>query len=99
MKVRQSSVIPRSSSEGRDNYTNRRCIVYILIMPEGTEVGPGVVLEQNHFWVSGRKWSSEYPDAGTFHSLADAKRTARQFGQNARVVSNYGYEGEKEYKP
>ena len=42
--------------------------------------------EGTRFWVSGRKWSDEFPDAGVFHSLRDARATAKQFGPQAFVA-------------
>lgn len=58
-----------------------------------------IIIEEadgKRFWVSGRKWSGEFPDAGIFHNTQDAIKTAKQFGQQAKVVGDYGLESEQD---
>ncbi len=42
------------------------------------------------FWVSGTRWSSEYPDAHVFESGFDAADKAQKLGGGAEAVGDYG---------
>lgn len=68
-------------NNGSGDWKGKGIAMFVIVVWESD--GP-------RFWVVGRKWSSEYPDARTFNSKRGAIATAKQFGPQATVVQDYG---------